>query len=232
MAHATPAREGSAATRTAAVHHEGGSRRPPQPGFFGGWLGKTHDPLIILRDPNAPDFALPELTLGLDIDPHGSTRGSNSKVSSGRAEGTSSPDDLDGILGEGLRPAHCSSDARGEVRIDREPEKLRDSYGRNIYGQSVLLSRRLIEAGSRVACVSWAPGRERHLGHARQQLQVTEEHTPAATRFRRLDVCSTTSTPRECWSARWWWSWGTSAERRRSTPTGPGATTGTSATRW
>ena len=34
---------------------------------------------------------------------------------------------------------------------------MRDSYGRNIYGQSVLLARRLIEAGTRVACVSWAP---------------------------------------------------------------------------
>ena len=46
---------------------------------------------------------------------------------------------------------------REAVRIDREPAKLRDAYGRNIYGQSVLLSRRLIEAGTRVACVSWAP---------------------------------------------------------------------------
>src|SRR5262245_47318860 len=41
--------------------------------------------------------------------------------------------------------------------IDKEPPKLRDAYGRNIYGQSVLLARRLIEAGTRVACISWAP---------------------------------------------------------------------------
>ena len=34
---------------------------------------------------------------------------------------------------------------------------MRESYGRNIYGQSVLLGRRLIEAGTRVACISWAP---------------------------------------------------------------------------
>ena len=46
---------------------------------------------------------------------------------------------------------------REAVRIDREPAKLRDAYGRNIYGQSVLLARRLIEAGTRVACISWAP---------------------------------------------------------------------------
>ena len=35
-------------------------------------------------------------------------------------------------------------------RLDTEPAKVRDGYGRNIYGQSVLLARRLIEAGTRV----------------------------------------------------------------------------------
>lgn len=34
---------------------------------------------------------------------------------------------------------------------------MRNAYGRNIYGQSVLLARRLIEAGTRVVTVSWAP---------------------------------------------------------------------------
>ena len=43
------------------------------------------------------------------------------------------------------------------MRIDREDPRTRDRYGRNIYGQSVLLARRLIEAGVRVASISWAP---------------------------------------------------------------------------
>ncbi len=42
-------------------------------------------------------------------------------------------------------------------RIDREDPRVRDRYGRNIYGQSVLLARRLVEAGVRVASISWAP---------------------------------------------------------------------------
>src|SRR5205807_5812374 len=42
-------------------------------------------------------------------------------------------------------------------RLDREPLPVREAYGRNIYGQSTLLARRLIEAGTRVACISWAP---------------------------------------------------------------------------
>ena len=34
---------------------------------------------------------------------------------------------------------------------------MREAYGRNVYGQSLLLARRLVEAGTRLACISWAP---------------------------------------------------------------------------
>ena len=40
--------------------------------------------------------------------------------------------------------------------IDREPERLRDRYGRNTAGQSMLLARRLVEAGTRFVTVSYA----------------------------------------------------------------------------
>jgi hypothetical protein len=43
------------------------------------------------------------------------------------------------------------------LRIGDEPDKVRESYGRNIYGQSVLLARRMIEAGTRMVTISWAP---------------------------------------------------------------------------
>ncbi len=46
---------------------------------------------------------------------------------------------------------------RAAFDLGREDPRVRDRYGRNIYGQSILLARRLIEAGTRVACVSWAP---------------------------------------------------------------------------
>ncbi|MEO2013453.1 MAG: DUF1501 domain-containing protein [Fuerstiella sp.] len=39
--------------------------------------------------------------------------------------------------------------------IRREPAALRDRYGRNLFGQSLLLGRRLIEAGSRFVTVAW-----------------------------------------------------------------------------
>jgi hypothetical protein len=141
-----------------------GAGGPPQPGFYGGWLGKPRDPLIILRDPNAADFALPELTLGPDIDP---TRfdarkhlagqfGSAAGMSSSKAIENRVLADADGVRIKAY-DLLTSKAMREAVRIDREPAKVRDSYGRNIYGQSVLLARRMIEAGTRVACISWAP---------------------------------------------------------------------------
>jgi hypothetical protein len=48
-----------------------------------------------------------------------------------------------------------SSEARTAFAIDREPEKLRDRYGRNTAGQSMLLARRLVEAGVRFVTVNY-----------------------------------------------------------------------------
>jgi hypothetical protein len=39
--------------------------------------------------------------------------------------------------------------------IRREPERLRDRYGRNLFGQSLLMGRRMIEAGARFVTVVW-----------------------------------------------------------------------------
>jgi hypothetical protein len=49
----------------------------------------------------------------------------------------------------------ASGRAREAFDIDREARETRDLYGRNTFGQSLLLARRLIEAGSRVVEVVW-----------------------------------------------------------------------------
>ena len=48
-----------------------------------------------------------------------------------------------------------SGRAREAFALDREDGKLRDRYGRNTFGQSCLLARRLVEAGTRVVEVIW-----------------------------------------------------------------------------
>jgi hypothetical protein len=134
-----------------------GAGGPPQPGFFGGWLGKPRDPLWVLRNPNAADFGMPELTLGPDVDPtrFDLRRELVGKMESGKGNGTGTPE-VDAIRVRAFDLLTSPAMQRA-VRIDQEPPRTRDAYGRNIYGQSLLLARRMIEAGTRVACLSWAP---------------------------------------------------------------------------
>jgi hypothetical protein len=133
-----------------------GAGGPPQPGFFGGWLGRTRDPMFVLKDPNAPDFGMPELTLPPEI---GAGRLGDRKSLTDQLDGLQRDRrtrDLDGFQARAL-DILTSPAARAAFRLDREDPRTRERYGRNIYGQSVLLARRLVEAGTRVACISWAP---------------------------------------------------------------------------
>jgi uncharacterized protein (DUF1501 family) len=47
-----------------------------------------------------------------------------------------------------------SSSAREAFELEKESDKIRDAYGRNRFGQSCLLARRLIEAGVRYVTVN------------------------------------------------------------------------------
>ncbi len=48
-----------------------------------------------------------------------------------------------------------SGRAREAFALEKEKDELRDRYGRNTFGQSLLLARRLVEAGTRVVEVIW-----------------------------------------------------------------------------
>lgn len=133
-----------------------GAGGPPQPGFFGGLLGRTRDPLFVLRNPDAADFAMPELGLGADMnaDRLDTRRRLLDSLRSGTGDRTSL--EMSGFQGKAF-DLLVSAASQKAFRLDCEPLAVRDRYGRNIYGQSVLLARRLIEAGTRVVCISWAP---------------------------------------------------------------------------
>jgi hypothetical protein len=137
-----------------------GAGGPPQPGFFGGWLGRNVDPMFVLNDPSAPNFGMPELGLPEGV---GLTRFSDRKRLLTGAAHTADAlardqrfQEMDGFQARAF-DLLTAAKARRAFELDREHPRLRDAYGRNIYGQSTLLARRLIEAGTRVACISWAP---------------------------------------------------------------------------
>ena len=137
-----------------------GAGGPPQPGFFAGILGRSRDPLFVLRDPNSPEFAIPELTLLADVSTErlALRRRLFEVVDSQLREqaGVNVADSMTGFQQRALQLL-TSENTQRAFRLSEEPDAVRDSYGRNIYGQSTLLARRLIEAGTRLVTLSWAP---------------------------------------------------------------------------
>jgi hypothetical protein len=133
-----------------------GAGGPPQPGFTGGWLGRHVDPLFVLRDPNSPTFSVPELALGTDMTQNRLDQRHSLLSAVGSLSSSQPLEDMDDFQARAFELL-TSAATRSAFQIEREPASLRDRYGRNIYGQSVLLSRRLLEAGTRVVTLSWAP---------------------------------------------------------------------------
>ena len=135
-----------------------GAGGPPQPGFFGGFLGHSLDPLFVLKDPNAPDFRVPELSLQNEV--------SSDRLAARRRLFETSDASIDGGPSTSREMSRMQSRAldlltsertQRAFRLTDETDATRESYGRNIYGQSTLLARRLLEAGTRIVTISWAP---------------------------------------------------------------------------
>jgi hypothetical protein len=131
------------------------------PGQFAGYLGKEHDPLFITRNPAAPDFSVDELTLPLEVP---LDRIANRQaLRAGLAAYAQLNDRIAAVRGldayqQKALSLLTSTETRRAFDIHAEDPRLRDRYGRTPYGQSVLLARRLVEAGVRFVTVYYSPG--------------------------------------------------------------------------
>ncbi len=122
------------------------------PGYFGGnWLGAHLDPFQTGGDPNKPDFKVnnlnlaPGMTVGRLDDRRALHAGLDRIPRTLDASGTfNTLDKFDRDAFEFV----SGKQAREAFDISREDDKTRDMYGRHSWGQSVLLARRLVEAGS------------------------------------------------------------------------------------
>ena len=84
-----------------------------------------------------------------------------------------------------------SGRARQAFDLSQEPEPLREAYGKNAFGQSCLLARRLIEAGTRVVEVLWpnvANGAEPFVRHAHRPEHAAENGRGADARLGTVDA--------------------------------------------
>lgn len=126
-----------------------------------GFLGNRFDPLVPGSDPNTPEFRPVDLGLGEAYDTgRFRTRREllvslNAERSHLRAEPTIH--EYDGYH-EKAFDLLAAGVTRQAFDIRAEPDAVRDRYGRNQLGQSVLLGRRLIEAGVRLVHVNCMSG--------------------------------------------------------------------------
>ena len=127
-------------------------------GQTAGWLGRRWEPERIICDPSGPEFKMEGLSLPPDVPPLRLTGREQLLTQVDRhfasIERSGSLKDYDGHVQNAFNllkggKAHAAFD------ISREPKKIRDRYGRGKWGQSVLLARRLIEAGARLVHVNW-----------------------------------------------------------------------------
>jgi len=116
------------------------------------FLGAKFAPFVADGDPNSPSFRIRDVAL-----PTGLTEGRFADRDSLRVEVDQFHRILDKAAGD---PAAAldehymqanklmrSKEAQAAFRIQDEPTKVRDRYGRNSFGQRCLLARRLVEAG-------------------------------------------------------------------------------------
>ena len=122
-------------------------------GFCGqnaGVLGPKFDPWHIKADPNDPSFRVDELTLPVGL--------TAEKVGDRKALLAEIDRQCAGVESMGIGRAFTgiqdkaftmltSSRVKRAFEIDREDPRLRDRYGRHMFGQSLLLARRLIQSG-------------------------------------------------------------------------------------
>jgi hypothetical protein len=123
------------------------------PGQNAGFLGPVHDPFRVAVTPEAqvipPDFGLRD-----DTPPVRLAQRTSLLQRLDALERSAEQADFDRFQQQALTLL-----ARPQIKqafeLEREPDAVRDRYGRNRHGQSVLLARRLVEAGARFVTVYW-----------------------------------------------------------------------------
>lgn len=123
-----------------------------RPGYFGGhYLGVQHDPFQTQGDPNSARFAVKNLSLpkNLTLDRLEDRRTLREHLDTIRRVGdqTGAVEALDRFDQQAFEMV-TGERARKAFDIASEPDEVRDRYGRHSWGQSALLARRLVEAGT------------------------------------------------------------------------------------
>jgi hypothetical protein len=117
---------------------------PVSGGGRAGFLGPSFDPLAVNEDPTQP---LNQFQLPSEVSPDRLTgRERLMAVLEGCSPRTRATEEHEVFRRSAVRLVHASA-SKDLFDLEKEPVRLRERYGRHRFGQSLLLSRRLVEAG-------------------------------------------------------------------------------------
>ncbi len=131
------------------------------PGQTAGFLGRNADPWLFTFNPAAPSLRIDDFTLPVDVSP---TRLEGRSSLLHRLDGRLDPLDGSGLLDHFDKQTQEAFDllrapeSRKAFQIDQEPASVRERYGHSPFGRSVLLARRLVQAGVTLVQVNWYRG--------------------------------------------------------------------------
>jgi hypothetical protein len=128
------------------------------PGQQAGFLGRAADPWLLTCDPAATEFSIREFSLPADVPPLRLSGRQNlaQEIDKHLSDvARSGPATLHDTWRQQAFDLLRSARPAQAFDLEREPVAVRDRYGRHKFGQSVLLARRLVEAGVSLVQVNW-----------------------------------------------------------------------------
>lgn len=130
------------------------------PGQDAGWLGEHADPWLLTCDPNQADFRVPDITLPVTVTPERLRQRRTLQELMNRQfrDIDNAPMQRWSTWQSKAIDLLRSEETSRAFAIENESRQTRDRYGRHRFGQSVLMARRLIEAGVSLVQVNWTRG--------------------------------------------------------------------------
>ena len=144
-------------------HHIFNTDQSVWPGQNSGWLGAADDPWLYRCEPNTAGFQTPDFQLPVDVPlDRFESRTSLLKTLDERLRSLERTGTFESFDRQSQQAFDLltSRESFAACDLTKESDGNRDRYGRTQFGQSVLMARRLIEAGVSLVQVNWFRGPE------------------------------------------------------------------------
>jgi hypothetical protein len=158
-------------------------------GQFAGWLGPQYDPMTIDNDPSRPDYRVGDLALQAELSTARLAQRRDLLQELNRPP-LAEPGAVEALEAAQRRAFNLLTSAGGErsaFDLTQEPTQVRERYGLNPHGQSVLQARRLIERGVPLVTAFWPNDGQKNVSvywdtHSRNFVDLKQRLMPVADR--------------------------------------------------